>query len=123
MTRIDFIIIYWHLSILTPFELFDIFYTLLASSSSVLDLDGVRRLYGSAFAMRLATERSYAAQVGGRLPGMDANPTSRIMLETITGDDTSMDFVDYLNLEKYRPEAGRSTRFGVHSAMESRLGL
>ena len=94
-----------------------------ASSSSVLDLDGVRRLYGSAFAMRLATERSYAAQVGGRLPGLDSNPSSQIMLETITGEDTTMDFVDYLNLEQNRPESARSTRFGVHAAMESRLGL
>jgi hypothetical protein len=94
-----------------------------SSSSSGLDLDGVRRVYGSALAMRLATERSYATQVGGRLPGMDAHPTSHMILETITGDDTSLDFGDYLNVEQNRPEPGRVTRFGVHAAMESRLGL
>jgi hypothetical protein len=89
----------------------------------MLDMDGVRRLYGSAFAMRLASERSYAAQAGGRLPGMDANPSSNIVMDTITGDDISMDFTDYLNVQQNRPEPLRSTRYGVHSAMETRLGL
>jgi len=76
--------------------------------------------------MRLATERQMALKVGGRLPGMDANPDSRAMYETLTGDDMSIGFGDFLNLKKNRAEGGE---FGgaadevPHTAMESRLGL
>ena len=77
--------------------------------------------------MRLATERQMALKVGGRLPGLDAHPDSRAMYETLTGDDTSIGFGDFLNLKMNRPEGGA---FGggagqevPHAAMESRLGL
>ena len=76
--------------------------------------------------MRLATERQMALKVGGRLPGLDAHPNSRAMYETLTGDDTSIGFGDFLNLKRNRPECGD---FGgaadepPHSAMESKLGL
>ncbi|KAL7550714.1 hypothetical protein ACHAWF_013930 [Thalassiosira exigua] len=102
-----------------------------ANTESPLDLDAVRRLYGSGLAMRLATERRMALQVGGRLPGLDAHPDSRAMYETLTGDDVSIGFGDFLNLRRNRPEAGGG-EFGAggvgagevpHTAMESRLGL
>jgi hypothetical protein len=75
--------------------------------------------------MRLATERQLAMKVGGRLPGMDAHPDSRAMYETLTGDDTSIGFGDFLNLKRNRPEGGGELGHGEapHSAMESRLGL
>ena len=60
------------------------------ATESPLDLDAVRRLYGSGLAMRLATERRMALNVGGRLPGLDAHPDSRAMYETLTGDDVSI---------------------------------
>merc|ERR1719222_405075 len=67
------------------------------STQSPLDLDAVRRLYGSGLAMALG--------VGGRLPGLDAHPDSRAMYETLTGDDLSLGFGDFLNLSRNRPEA------------------
>eukprot|EP00978_Attheya_sp_CCMP212_P047459 scaffold421377_cov55-Attheya_sp.AAC.3 len=93
-----------------------------------LDLDAVRRLYGSGLAMRLATERQMAAQVGGRLPGLDAAPASNAMLDTLTGNDMRLDFGDYLNLAANRPEArpdgtGPVTDIGPHALMEAKLGL
>eukprot|EP00578_Thalassiosira_sp_NH16_P020014 CAMPEP_0181101670 /NCGR_PEP_ID=MMETSP1071-20121207/13888_1 /TAXON_ID=35127 /ORGANISM="Thalassiosira sp., Strain NH16" /LENGTH=148 /DNA_ID=CAMNT_0023184557 /DNA_START=71 /DNA_END=517 /DNA_ORIENTATION=+ len=98
------------------------------STQSPLDLDAIRRLYGSGLAMRLATERRMALNVGGRLPGLDAHPDSRAMYESLTGDDLSLGFGDFLNLSRNRPEAGGS--FGgsagqevPHAAMEGRLGL
>eukprot|EP00584_Thalassiosira_punctigera_P004077 CAMPEP_0172526954 /NCGR_PEP_ID=MMETSP1067-20121228/1775_1 /TAXON_ID=265564 ORGANISM="Thalassiosira punctigera, Strain Tpunct2005C2" /NCGR_SAMPLE_ID=MMETSP1067 /ASSEMBLY_ACC=CAM_ASM_000444 /LENGTH=148 /DNA_ID=CAMNT_0013310601 /DNA_START=150 /DNA_END=596 /DNA_ORIENTATION=+ len=98
-------------------------------TSSPLDLDVVRRLYGSGLAMRLATERRMALNVGGRLPGLDAHPDSRAMYETLTGDDVTISFGDFLNLGKNRPEAtsgfggGMTGGEGPHAAMESKLGL
>lgn len=99
--------------------------------SSSLDVDAIRRLYGSALAMRLSTERRLASGVGGRLPGMDAAPASCAMLDALTGDDLTLDFGDYLNLPEHRPEdaVGKSAGngpvvdAGPHSAMEARLGL
>lgn len=76
--------------------------------------------------MRLATERRMALKVGGRLPGLDAAPDSRAMYETLTGDDLTIGFGDYLNLRKNCAEGGE---FGgkkdeiPHGAMEMRLGL
>ena len=96
------------------------------STQSPLDLDAIRRLYGSGLAMQLATERQMALKVGGRLPGLDANPDSRAMYETLTGDDISLSFGDYMNLKKNR--AGGNGFGGAadevpHNAVESKLGL
>ena len=97
------------------------------STESPLDLDAIRRLYGSGLAMRLATERQMAVKVGGRLPGLDAHPDSRAMYEALTGDDSTIGFGDYLNLKKNAPEVGGFGGGGVnevpHTAMESKLGL
>jgi hypothetical protein len=97
------------------------------ATSSPLDLDAIRRLYGSGLAMRLATERRMALKVGGRLPGLDATPDSRAMYETLTGDDMTIGFGDYLNLKKNSAEGGD---FGgsaadqlPHTSMEARLGM
>ncbi len=81
--------------------------------------------------MRLATERQLALKVGGRLPGLDANPDSRAMYETLTGEDVSFGFGDFLNLSKNRPEVGGGNgEFSggavdavPHVAMEKNLGL
>lgn len=98
------------------------------STQSPLDLDAVRRLYGSGLAMTLATERRMALGVGGRLPGLDAHPDSRAMYETLTGDDVSIGFGDFLNLRRNRPEVGGGFGGGAagdfpHAAMEGKLGL
>ena len=91
------------------------------ATQSPLDLDAIRRLYGSGLAMKLATERRMALKVGGRLPGMDATPDSRAMFETLTGDDLTIGFGDYLNLKKDMPEG---VGFGgAMEDMEARLGL
>jgi len=82
-----------------------------------LDLDGVRRLYGSGLAMRLATERQLASSAGGRLPGM---PESKLALDTLTGNDVMLDFADVLG----RPEdAPIAVVRDSHSAMQRKMGL
>ena len=84
-----------------------------------LDLESVRRLYGSGLAMRLVTERKMARDAVRRLPGL---PESRTMLEVVTGDDFSLDFGDYLGVACNRPDMPFE-KVGLHSAMEKRLGL
>ena len=64
-----------------------------------------------------------ASQVGGRLPGMDSNPNSNAMLESLTGDDMTVDFTDFLNVQSHRPEASFGEHMGVHSVMEAKLKL
>ena len=56
-------------------------------------LDFVRRSYGSHLAMRLATERSMFSRPH-RLPGLQS---SHVGLDTVTGSDVKIDFVDFLN--------------------------
>ena len=70
--------------------------------------------------MRLSTERKLASSVGGRLPGLDAHPDSNMVLETLTGDDSTIDFGHFLNTRETRPEMQRG---GPHGAMEVKLGL
>ena len=96
------------------------------NTNSSLDIDAIRRLYGSALAMRLVTERNLASNVGGRLPGMDAHPNSNTMLDTLTGNDVSLDFADFLNIKSDRADVGRNVAHDkvlVHSEMEKRLNL
>ena len=74
--------------------------------------------------MRLTTERIHASNVGGRLPGLDAHPNSNTMLETLTGDDVTIDFGDYLNTRMQRAQGSLGVQnMGVHDAMEVKLGL
>jgi hypothetical protein len=85
------------------------------------DLEDVRRIYGSGLAMRLATERQMAMSVGGRLPGMDAiGGQSNILLETLMGTDTKIEFADFLGRPEDMPIAAIKN---PHSAMETKLGL
>ena len=96
------------------------------NANSSLDIDAIRRLYGSALAMRLVTERKMASNVGGRLPGMDSNPDSNVMLDALTGNDLNIDFGDFLNLKSDRADVGRNVgqeKVLVHNAMEAKLGL
>lgn len=88
-----------------------------AAERGFLDLDGVRRLYGSGLAMRLATERQLASQVGGRLPGMEQ---SNLIMDTVTGNDVMLDFGDVLGRPEHAPVA--SVR-DPHTAMQRKLGL
>ena len=67
-----------------------------------------------------------ASNVGGRLIGIDAHPDSRAMYETLTGDDMTIGFGDFLNVKRTRPEGGAGGAGGErvpHDAMESRLRL
>mmetsp|Transcript_6375 Transcript_6375/g.10574 ORF Transcript_6375/g.10574 Transcript_6375/m.10574 type:complete len:132 (-) Transcript_6375:412-807(-) len=86
------------------------------------DLVDVRRIYGSGLAMRLATERQMASKVGGRLPGMESVSvdSSNILLETLLGTDTKLDFGDVLSRPEHMPVARVNS---PHVAMEHRLGL
>ena len=95
-----------------------------AGGGATLDLDAIRRLYGSALAMRLTTERKMAASVGGRLPGMVAHPNSNAMLDAVTGNDLTLQFEDYLNLPQHQPnELSPRMENGPHAMMEARLEL
>jgi Proteasome maturation factor UMP1 len=78
--------------------------------------DHVRHVYGSALAMRLATEERIATQLESSLP--HAGPS--LYREIVMGQDIQMDFGDYLNLPDHRPE-GPSVN--LHQAMERQLGM
>lgn len=86
------------------------------------DLEDVRRIYGSGLAMRLATERQMASKVGGRLPGMESATvdSSNVMMETLLGTDTKLDFGDVLSRPEHLPVARVNS---PHVAMEQKLGL
>mmetsp|Transcript_758 Transcript_758/g.1317 ORF Transcript_758/g.1317 Transcript_758/m.1317 type:complete len:112 (+) Transcript_758:90-425(+) len=56
-------------------------------------LDTVRRTYGSHLAMTLATEKEQFSRIR-RLPGLES---SNIALQTVMGNDLSIDFPDYLD--------------------------
>ncbi len=58
-------------------------------------LQTVRKLHGSGFAMRLATER-LVFNKPSRFPGLES---SNILYDTITGHDTTISFEDYLGGE------------------------
>ena len=88
------------------------------SFRGALDLDGVRRLYGSGLAMKLATERQLAQNNGGRLPGMEGQ--SNLLMDTVTGKDITLDFDNVLNLPHESPVARIRN---PHTAMENKLGL
>ena len=67
-----------------------------------------------------------ASNVGGRLPGMDSNPDSHVMMDALTGNDWNIDFGDFLNLKTDRADVGRNVgqdKDVIHSTMEAKLGL
>eukprot|EP00538_Stauroneis_constricta_P013821 CAMPEP_0119547706 /NCGR_PEP_ID=MMETSP1352-20130426/1767_1 /TAXON_ID=265584 /ORGANISM="Stauroneis constricta, Strain CCMP1120" /LENGTH=136 /DNA_ID=CAMNT_0007592709 /DNA_START=117 /DNA_END=527 /DNA_ORIENTATION=- len=79
----------------------------------------VRRLYGSGLAMRLATERKMGMEQGTR--GVVGLPSSGLMADILSGDDTKINFEDFLGLPDNRPTQARADN--PHSAMERKLGM
>lgn len=56
-------------------------------------LEMARRTFGSHLAMTLATEKQMLSR-DHRLPGLNS---SKVHLDTLLGDDTNIDFADFLN--------------------------
>lgn len=85
------------------------------------DLSHVRSIYGSGLAMRLASERQLAGQVGGRLPGMERGYgfASNCTLDILRGEDTTIDFKDFLSRSENLPVSAVEP----HAAMERKLGI
>uniref|UniRef100_A0A7S2S4B2 Proteasome maturation protein n=1 Tax=Rhizochromulina marina TaxID=1034831 RepID=A0A7S2S4B2_9STRA len=79
-------------------------------------VDMVRRMYGSAAAMRLQTERLATEQIQ-RLPGL---PSSFLALQTVLGEDCTLQFEDVLN-DPF--EAPVETKASLHDELEFKFGL
>ncbi|KAF8055475.1 CYCB1-2 [Scenedesmus sp. PABB004] len=75
----------------------------------------LRDLYGLAFPARVALDRQILAKFG-RLPGL---PSSRLGLESLTGELDQFGFESYLGL----PEDSTDAPVELHSQMEARLGM
>lgn len=76
----------------------------------------VRHVYGSGLAMRLATENKIAAQQDDLTPLASTN----LYREVVSGNDTQLEFGDFLSLPEHRPEMSKET---PHAFMERKLGL
>jgi proteasome maturation protein len=63
----------------------------------------VRSIYGSHLAMRIATEKEMFSRPR-RLPGL---PSSRASLDIVMGTENRIEFSDFLNDPKNRPDAPR----------------
>ncbi len=82
----------------------------------------VRRLYGSGFAMKLATERRIANQmtvgsIGGGIPS-----SNNVMADILSGRDMEIGFEDTLGLPELRPTINRMHE-DPHMMMERKLGM
>ena len=80
----------------------------------------IRHLYGSGFAMRLATERRMAYESCNVLAA--GIPTSNMMQEILLGTDMRLGFEDVLNLPSNRPIVLRHQE-DLHAVMERKLGM
>ena len=80
----------------------------------------VRNLYGSGFAMKLATERRMAQQLGSN--DVAGIPGSNMMMDILTGDDMKVEFEDILNLPEHRPNFVKHQE-DPHAMMERKLGM
>ncbi len=80
----------------------------------------VRHLYGSGFAMMLATERRMAQ--GSYTMAAAGIPASNMMQEILTGNDMKLGFEDVLNLPQNRPVFVRHQE-DPHAIMERKLGM
>lgn len=80
------------------------------------DLQAVRHIYGTGLAMRLATERKIAAQEENEA-GL---PSAGLYRDIVTGNDTRIDFKDFLSLPEHRPDA---TVESPHMRLEHKLGM
>jgi hypothetical protein len=83
------------------------------------DLSFARHVYGSGLAMTLAIEQKIAAQheLTSTAPGI---PSSGLYGEIVTGNDTKLDFRDFLALPQYQPDLSKEV---PHVAMERQLGM
>lgn len=81
-------------------------------------VDFARHVYGSGLAMRLATEKKLAVQ--STLAGAAGLPQSNLYSDIVTGNDTKLDFRDFLSLPEYRPDV---TKENPHAVMEHQLRL
>eukprot|EP00602_Paraphysomonas_sp_CaronLab_P002087 CAMPEP_0185024508 /NCGR_PEP_ID=MMETSP1103-20130426/7604_1 /TAXON_ID=36769 /ORGANISM="Paraphysomonas bandaiensis, Strain Caron Lab Isolate" /LENGTH=128 /DNA_ID=CAMNT_0027557493 /DNA_START=52 /DNA_END=438 /DNA_ORIENTATION=+ len=79
-------------------------------------ITNARRMYGIHMAMRLASEREQFDR-SHRLFGL---PSSKISLESATGDGISIDYSDFLNDPLKRPDI---PKVQLHEVMEVKLGL
>ncbi|VEU39185.1 unnamed protein product [Pseudo-nitzschia multistriata] len=82
----------------------------------------VRRLYGSGFAMKLATERRAANQttigsIGGGIPS-----SNNVMGDILSGRDMQIGFEDTLGLPEFRPVVSKMHE-DPHMVMERKLGM
>lgn len=75
----------------------------------------LRDLYGLAFPAKVDIERQILGKFG-RLPGL---PSSRLGLESLTGELDQFGFESYLGL----PELSEQMPVDMHSQMEQRLGM
>jgi len=81
----------------------------------------VRRLYGCGFAMKLATERRMANEMGGSIGGGIPSSTN-LMSDILSGRDQTIGFEDTLGLPEYRPDFNKAQE-DLHLAMERKLGM
>jgi hypothetical protein len=91
-----------------------------ASFVGTAEEEDVRRLYGSGFAMKLATERRMAQEMGGR--GVAGLPSSNMMQDILSGNDMKIGFEDILGLPEHRPLFVKQQE-DPHAAMERKLGM
>ena len=82
----------------------------------IAKLDNVRRMYGSHMAMRLATERQ-TFKKNNRMPGLK---TSSIHYDIVMGQDTQINFSDYLNDPMTRTEG---LNLPIQDIMEYKLNI
>ena len=80
----------------------------------------VRRLYGSGFAMKLATERRMATDSHSMVAA--GIPTSNMTRDILVGNDMKLGFEDVLNLPQNRPIYVKHQE-DPHSVMERTLGM
>jgi hypothetical protein len=80
----------------------------------------VHRLYGSGFAMKLATERRMAGDMG--TVGVAGMPSSNMMMDILSGNDMKIDFEDVFNLPENRPLMVKHQE-DPHAMMELKLGM
>ena len=81
-------------------------------------VDFARHVYGSGLAMRLATEQKLAG--GDNARGAAGLPQSNIYRDIVSGNDTKLDFADFLSLPEYSPDV---TKTNMHAAMEHKLRM
>jgi len=86
----------------------------LVGSNPYKDLHFVRSMYGPGLAMELAAERQMARQE----KAMGLGQIGGIYEDIVTGNDTSVQFADFMSLPDNRPELPKSV---LHVSMERQL--